>query len=218
MPHRRGCPRMDVWRAAIPILALAVAGALCAAADPAAADPAVDPARLENRVSVNLDHVRPAEAFRTFAQLAGMSALVDAAVRDPITVRLENVRLKTLLDAVCESVGCRWEVAGSPPALRIAAVPRHEPKPEPARVGLRDPVQLQVADGDARDLLRTLASLLDAELVLDPAVQGKVTLDADGIPLRQALDTLCRQARCAWALGDGEAGGRRVLRVTPKKP
>jgi hypothetical protein len=204
------------WR--LGALALAVTAGLAGLAAGGVAR-AAETAPLDRRVSVDLDHVRPAEAFRTFAQLAGLAAAVDAAVQEPITVRLENVRLRTLLDAVCESAGCRWEVAGSPAALRVARVAGREPKPAPARVGLRDPVDLKIADGDARELLRTLANLLAADLALDPAVQGKVTLDAQGIPLQQVLDGVCRQAGCAWALEDGAGGGedgRRTLKVAPK--
>lgn len=191
-----------LWSAAL----LALAGAAFAA-----------DASLDRRVSVNLDRVRPAEAFRTLAQLAGLTATVDPAVDAPVTVRLENVRVRTLLDAVCESIGCRWEVAGSPAVLHVAALPGAEPKPEPARVGLRDPVDLHVTGADAREILRTFANLLDADFEVDPAVQGKVTLDINNLPLQQALDKLCQQAACAWALSGGENGARRLLKVGPKK-
>ena len=194
---------------------LVAAGALVAAVTPRAA---AQPAPLDRRVSVNLDHVRPADAFRTLAELAGSTAAVDAAVADPITVRLENVRIRTVLDAVCESVGCRWEMAGSPPALRVTSLPDHAPKPEPARVLPSDRVDLKVAGADCRELLRTIANLLDAELVLDPAVAGKVTVDAAGKPLQQVLDSLCRQAHCAWSLAGGDGGGRRTLKVAATRP
>jgi len=211
--------RAAAWGA----VALALAGAAPRAAGAVPPAPPIPPtlndesASLDRRVSVDLDHVVPANAFRTFAQLAGLTAAVDAAVREPVTVRLENVRVKTLLDAVCESIGCRWEAAaGSPGTLHVTAAAGAEPKPAVPRIGLRDPVQLKVAGVDAHDLLRTFAGLLDAELALDPAVQGKVTLDVDGVPVQRALDSACAQIGCAWSLADGE-GGRRVLTVTPKK-
>ena len=210
--------RLGARSLAVPALAALTLGVLVlsGAAPAAATDTATAP--LDRRVSVDLDHVKPAAAFHTLAGLAGLTSSVEAAVKEPITVRLENVRVRTLLDAVCESIGCRWEVAGNPAALHVTAVPGGEPKPQPAQIGLRDPVQLKVASVDVRELLRTFANLLDADLQADPAVQGKVTLDAEGVALKQALDSVCQQAACAWALTGGEDGARRVLKVSAKKP
>ncbi len=202
------------------ILLLLLGGALAAApatsADTAPAAGAIAP--LDRRVSVNLERVRPSEAFRTFAELAGCTVAVDAALAEPITVRLENVRIQTVLDAVCEGIGCSWELAGTPPVLHVAAKPLQVPKPAAPEVRPGDPVDLKIADGDVHGLLRTLANLLDADLVLDPAVQGKVTITASGLPLQRVLDNLCQQVHCAWILGGGDNGGRRTLKVIPKKP
>lgn len=200
------------------VLALAVMSLGVLAHAGAAPAAAADTAPLDRRVSVDLDHVKPAAAFHTLAGLAGLTSSVEAAVKEPITVRLENVRVRTLLDAVCESIGCRWELAGSPAVLHVIAVAGGEPKPEPAQIGLRDPVQLKVAGVDVRELLRTFANLLKADLQADPVIQGKVTLDADGVSVQQALDSVCQQAGCAWALSEGADGARRALKVSAKKP
>jgi hypothetical protein len=38
--------------------------------------------------------------------------VIDPAVREPISIELHNVRARALLDAICESIGCRCKALG----------------------------------------------------------------------------------------------------------
>jgi type II secretory pathway component GspD/PulD (secretin) len=64
------------------------------------------------KVTLDLNGVAPAAAFKAVADAIGVSVTVDAAVTDPVDITVRNVSAKTALNAVCESIGCRWTLTG----------------------------------------------------------------------------------------------------------
>lgn len=62
-------------------------------------------------------------------------------------------------------------------------------------------------------VLRTFGQLLGARTVVDPEIQGKVSLDLEDTPWDEALNAVCAAARCDWSY-DAVA---HVLRVTSWK-
>ena len=65
------------------------------------------------KVTLDLNGVAPAAAFKAVAEAIGVSVTVDAAVTDPVDITVRNVSAKTALNAVCESIGCRWTLTGN---------------------------------------------------------------------------------------------------------
>jgi hypothetical protein len=65
------------------------------------------------KVTLDLNGVAPAAAFQAVAEAIGVSVTVDAAVTDPVDITVRNVSAKTALNAVCESIGCRWTLTGN---------------------------------------------------------------------------------------------------------
>lgn len=170
-------------------------------------------AALDSRVSITLEKASPSAAFGGLAEMAGFKLVVDPAVRGPVTVRVENVRLRTLLDVVCESIGCRWQlVAGNPSELRIKPLPGGNG--QPAAAAHRDAIDIRVTNADVAGLLRTFAMLGDYELDLSPEVTGKVSLEIENTPYDEALDRVCREAGCEWKVLPGDP---QKLRITPAK-
>lgn len=52
------------------------------------------------------------------------------------------------------------------------------------------PITLRLKDADIRDVLSTFSTLLGKEVLVDPAVRGKVTLEFDKVPFDQAVARL----------------------------
>jgi type II secretory pathway component GspD/PulD (secretin) len=174
---------------------------------PAAAGP------LDERINITLTKAPPADVFKSFGQLTGMPAVVDPTLRGELSIVLENVRVRTALDAACESLDCRWEVQNG--KLVITVLGHGDRKPSPGS-SPGDPIDLKVTDADVRDLLKTFGQLIGAEVVLDPALAGKATFDLPNVPWDKALDQVCRQSGCDWSLTEGQNGGKRVLKFTAK--
>lgn len=63
------------------------------------------------KVTLDLNGVAPAAAFKAVADAIGVTVVVDAAVTDPVDITVRNVSARTALNAMCESVGCRWNLA-----------------------------------------------------------------------------------------------------------
>lgn len=194
--------KRTIWKRSA--VACLLAGLLSAGAALAAGNP------LDERINLSLEDAAPTETFRAFGQMMGVEAAVDPGVTGKVTVTLRNVRVRTLLDAVCESIGCRWDLQDK--TLRVTPAP-DKPSGE-MRQALDSPIDLRVTDADARDLLKTFGQIMSAEVSLDPAISGKVSLELEKTPVRQALDAVCMSLGCDWDLA--ESGGRKTLKVTAR--
>ena len=195
--------KRNVWKRSAAVCVLAVllgAGAALAAGNP-----------LDERVNLSLVDAEPEETFRAFGQMMGVEVVVDPGVTGKVTVTLQKVRVRTLLDAVCESIGCRWELEDR--KLRVTSTSPDKPAPV-IREALDSPIDLKVTSADARDLLKTFGQIMSVEVSLDPAISGKVSLELENTPVRQALDTVCLSLGCDWEMSDG--GGKTTLKVTAR--
>ncbi len=72
-----------------------------------------------------------------------------------------------------------------------------------------EPITLRLQDADLRDVLGVFSKVTSTDIVIDPSVQGKVTVDLRDVPWDQALDLVLRTNNLAWVDEDG------VLLVAP---
>jgi type II secretory pathway component GspD/PulD (secretin) len=168
---------------------------------------------LDARINIALRDAAPDDTFRSFAKVLNAEVEVAPSVKAKVTVELRNVRVRTLLDAVCESIACRWELQpGNPQKLLVLPAPPGRTAPAtPALID--EPIDLRVTEADGRDVLRTFGEILSAKVDVDPAVAGKVSLDLEAAPVGQALDKVCQVLGCDWMLVEGSS---RLLKVTAK--
>jgi hypothetical protein len=83
---------------------------------------------LETRISVSFSSTSPATLFGVVAQMTmgRIGLAVDPSLQRPTTITLEDVKVRTFLDASCDSIGCRWRIEGN--RLIVEALP-----PDPSR-------------------------------------------------------------------------------------
>ncbi len=169
---------------------------------------------LDERISIELVEADPGDALRSFSQLTGMQFVVDPALHTPFTATLRNVRVRTGLDVLCESVGCTWrEVPGSPTSVRVTGLPdatSSEPPP-PVAEALSQKISLQLKAAAAKDVFASFQVILGGELELAPEVAGEITVHLEAVPVRAALDAVCAQLGCSW--GVDTSAPKPVLRV-----
>ena len=189
--------------------ALGLAVALILSAGPARAVGGV----LVKRVAIDLEDASPADTFRSIGQMAGLNVTVDPALRGPVTIRVRNVYLSTVLDAICQSIGCDWVLKEDEKPPRLEIVP--SPAPGPTGVVVpEEPIDVKVTNADVHEILRTFAMMGGFELDQSPEVAGAVTLQIDNMPYNKALDELCRAAKCEWKVMPGDPPR---LQITPVK-
>lgn len=174
-----------------------------------------DPDALDRRASLDLQDATAEEAFRSIAHMTGVEIDLEGLSGERVSVELENVRVRTILTALCDSLGCRWElIDGKPPRLRIVPVPGEHPvaRVKPREEVLDAAIDLKVTDASVRDLLETVGQITSTRPIIDSAIGGKISLNLDNTPVRKVLDTVCQTAACEWSF-DAEKG---ILVVRPK--
>lgn len=72
-----------------------------------------------------------------------------------------------------------------------------------------EPINIRLQDALLRDVLATFSKLLEMEIIIDPSVSGKVSVDLREVPWDQALDLILRINSLGW---EREGG---TLRVAP---
>lgn len=167
---------------------------------------------LQARTSLDLDGARLADVLKTLEQLSGCRFTVTPrGPTGPITLNVQNVRLRTALDAICDGLGGTWNIdARSMPATVHIDIPETSPRRDDA-ISIDQPITLRLADADLRDVLRSCARLLGVRVDMTAGVCGTVTLDVRKSPLSKLLDEACRQTHCSWRLDS--SANESVLRV-----
>jgi hypothetical protein len=128
---------------------------------------------LETRVTIALSNVAPAKLFQFVqtAMLPGVELAVDPTLQRPVSITLEDVRLRTLLDASCDSIGCRWRIDGT--RLTIESVP-----PDPSRGRTWIPAKGPVMPAGSQYTNTPVASVLEA---IGAALGNGSTYEVEGV-------------------------------------
>jgi type II secretory pathway component GspD/PulD (secretin) len=67
---------------------------------------------LDSRGSFAFRQATAAKVFTFAAQSLKLEAVVDQSLKGNVSIELNGVSLRTLLNTACESLGCRWRVDG----------------------------------------------------------------------------------------------------------
>jgi len=191
---------------AILFLAGTLGGLGAAPADAQAAE-----ARLGERIDLDLEAAPAEQVLSVFAQVLGATPEIEPDVQGEISITLFNVTARTALNATCESLGCRWRLVPGDPA-RLIVEPLPQPRgPEPDRDAS---LSLELDRVAARDAFETLARVSGLSVVLEPGVEGEISLTLAERKIDEILDRFCQQIDCRWQIQEGSDGA--VLRVEPR--
>lgn len=194
------------------------------------AAPALAQDATAKRVTLDLNGVAPAVAFKAVADAIGVSVTVDAAVTDPIDITVRNVSAKTALTAMCESIGCRWTISGGSISVKAgmafavgvneAAGAKSRDRAEgaaAAQAALKAvkqplPAGMKFENAPFDVVNKRLSEALNRSVELtcmDPSVQT-LTMDFSNRTLQEALKSLGEQEvrpNAAWRLTIGPVPG-----------
>jgi len=208
------------------ILVLGLAALLSFAADVAAQK---DLAR--ERVSLLFKDTPVTNVLPALAKSLGYEISLDPALRAMVTLQVENVTAQTALNAICESIGCRWRQQGNrlivEARTETIAIMQATEKGEQftrrggnmfnyAVSGLEDelPFDITWSPGDVYTAFHVLARMFDADVEVAPALSGrKLAVTIKAATMSQAFDAVCRVAGCRWQLVEKP---KRMVRVTER--
>ncbi|HEX2224257.1 MAG TPA: hypothetical protein VHN15_08620 [Thermoanaerobaculia bacterium] len=194
---------------------LSAAGLCCLLLLPATgwADRAEMAQTLNTRISLKVTKAAPQEVLQTFGKLMSIEVEVDPEITKPLTLQVEQVTVKTALNATCESVGCKWWIQDD---KILRAVPSTEAGHPVSQSGdpLKKKIMVELTDVDARAFFTSFSKVVSDGLSMDPAVNGKLTINVRDRPIAEILDMACAQLQCRWRLATED--GNPILEIKPK--
>jgi TonB family protein len=170
------------------------------------------------RVRLLFKEVPVTQVLPAFAKSLGYELLLDPTLRALVTIEVENVTAETALNAICESIGCRWRRDGARLVVEartdVIATLRTTPKGDEFRRGggnlynyavptLDDelPFEITWSPVDLYTAFFMLARMTDAAVDLAPSLKGrKVAVTVKSGSLRAAFDAVCAVGGCRWQL------------------
>ena len=207
--------RISSSRPALIALAILLSGTVTTTAD----------SELSERITLDLKDVSLQEVFCVYEEFLRVELVIDPALDQSITASFDNITVRTSLNVICESAGCRWEfLDGEPRLLRIdrddqapgelTATPAAEARKfsidvadstDPRGYTLESYVALELNDADATSVLRVVAKVIGSRLLMDRKLGGeRVTVHVKAVPLSTLLDTICLELGCEWKLTGDE--------------
>jgi hypothetical protein len=74
---------------------------------------AIAQANLDRRTSIDVDSATPRDVYGSLAKTLGCDLAMAPEIKQPITLRITNVTVRTALNAISESIGCQWSLKGN---------------------------------------------------------------------------------------------------------
>ena len=164
---------------------------------------------LDDRIDLNVTDADVGKLFQTVGQLTGARVDLDPRFQTArrISIRIDNVTLRTALTAICESLGCRWRTRDG--AIFVEPVRTGDPTVN----ALDAKIDLKITGADLHGVMETMAQILRAELAFDETLpKRKLTLELEQETVAATLDAACAQAGCKWKLVTRDP--KPVLQVT----
>ncbi len=149
-------------------------------------------------ISIDLKEADAQVVLSSFHDITGLVGTVDPGIDGKVTIKVEKVSWSAALDALCEPLGCAWRLeSGHPRTLDIVLA--HEGKGESS---MEQPISIDLVLADGMETLRTLARILETELVVEDgeAWEGTVTMTVQEARVSTLLDMVCEQLGCRWSL------------------
>jgi hypothetical protein len=181
------------------------------------------------RVNLLFKDTPVVQVFQPLAKSLGYELTLDPTLRALVSIQVDNVTAQTALNALCESIGCKWRQDGRrlivDARTDITAVMRTTAKADEFRrrggnllnyaVHSLDedlPFDITWSPVDIHFAFFMLARMMDADVDIAPALQGrKLAVDIKSATTRQAFDRICVVAGCRWEMVQQP---KRVVRVT----
>ena len=164
-------------------------------------------APLDMRVSVQYVNGKPADILQVLAKAAGLTVEVSSSDLRPVTLTLTNVRLRTALDAICDTAACAWKLDGT--TIKVTS------SGTPAASGLPPLVSVALDQVAVPDVFRAIGAAVGVAVVIEGRVERPpVTVKFTNAQTSAVLDHLCKNAGCTWEYDNGS----RQLRVRFQAP
>jgi len=148
-------------------------------------------APLDMRVSVQYVNSNPEAILQVLAKPAGLTVDVSSSDLRPVTLTLTNVRLRTALDAICDTAACAWKLDGT--TIKVTS------SGTSAASGLPPLVSVALDQVAVPEVFRAIGAAVGVAVVIEGRVERPpVTVKFTNAQTSAVLDHLCKIAGCTW--------------------
>jgi type II secretory pathway component GspD/PulD (secretin) len=142
--------------------------------------------KLDRKTTIDVTAAAPRDVYGSLSRTLGCELVIAPEIQQPVTMYLENVTVRTALNALSENLGCRWTVDGNTLHVQLAG----SAKPLPAGVvgGVPGYVKVGVPDGAVGGTRGAGVNAVDLRQRLDRKTPAGFHFD--NMPLRTVMDAL----------------------------
>lgn len=164
-------------------------------------------APLDMRLSVQYVNAKPEDILKVLVKAAGLTVEASSPDLRPVTLTLTNVRLRTALDAICDTAACVWKLDGT--TIKVTS------SGTPAASGLPPLVSLALDEVAVPDVFRAIGAAVGVAVVIEGRLERPpLTVKFTNAQTSTVMDFLCKNAGCTWEYDNGS----RQLRVRFQAP
>ncbi|HXO29086.1 MAG TPA: tetratricopeptide repeat protein [Thermoanaerobaculia bacterium] len=147
---------------------------------------------LDAPMDIKTSEAAAEHVFRSLGDTLAADLFLGAGAKGRVTLERKDVPLREVLDAVCAQAGCVWsfDTKGPRPQLSFRSKAGN----------LDEPIDMKVKGAESGEVFTSFGGVLAADVHIDSGVTGRVTLERENVPVREALDAVCAQVGCAWSL------------------
>lgn len=145
------------------------------------------------RVSVQYVNSNAGDMLRVLAKAAGLTVEVPSTPLQPVTITLTNVRLRTALDAICDTASCTWRLEGT--TIKLASTGT------PGAAGQLPPtVSITANDMSVTEFFRAIGAAINVPVTVEGQVERPpLTVSFTNASTTTVLDFMCKKAGCTWS-------------------
>ena len=164
------------------------------------------------RISMTLRDAHAHEVLSSFGRILQVATDIDPQLEGPVSITLERVAASTALDALCENLGCAWQLTPEedpqtllvraravPGTLRLRAPERDDSDVSAAK--LAQSIDVELIAVPPCDIFRYTGHYLSAAVLCDPDLDSqKIDVHLQDVPLRELYEHVCALSDCTWQL------------------
>jgi hypothetical protein len=175
---------------------------------------------LDRRTSIDVNAAAPKDVYGSLARSIGCELSIAPEILTPVTMHISNLSARTALNALSESIGCRWSIEGKTLRVELAGnrksgsggviggvpggksggvvggvpgggVGNEEFK---QRLDRKTPPNFHFENKPVSEIMNALGKIADLELRVEgPAAEERVALDLSNLSILAALRTVQQQ-------------------------
>lgn len=168
---------------------------------------AVPQADSSQPISLSLKEAHLPSVIESFARIAGGEIDIDPVIDGDVTVDWQSIPWKQALDRLCRThrISCYWS-EGRPSESAAESEPaRLVVRRSEGFVGLAASISMELRKAPLRIVLQSMDSIAGEafRVEVDPQVDGVIDVQLSSTPWPEALESICRPARCrlTWSPG-----------------